>query len=171
MDKICITYRPFRQMIVLAYSTAALGICAFLLAGACIMRETVAVAVFATFGVALMLGVKHFYDMTNVIVLFMDSGISVLNDGKIKFTFMPWEDLLYARYYRSIKGFSYVALSKKPIDREWIKDMVMDNDLSKRICVDDNAIMLNLTYEDATEIRRVIAEKVPTICGGTDNWH
>lgn len=169
MDNRCIEFSPFRQMNVVAFLAMAMDIAAFWMAGWFFPRAKEASALFAVIGVSLIPVVKFFYDRSKATVIFEAEGVRILNDGKKKYCFIPWEDLQYASNYRSFKGFSYVALSKKPIDRECIKDMG-DNDLSKRICVDDNTILLNLSYEDTTEVQKIIAEKVPTVTCSVDKY-
>ena len=170
MDNRRIEFSPFRQFNVVVFLAMAMDIAVVWMSGWFFPAAKEASAFFAVIGVALIPAVKYSYDRSKTTVILEAGGVRILNDGKKKYRTILWEDLQYASYYRSFKGFSYVALSKKPIDREEIKDIVRGNDLSKKICVDDDTILLNLSYEDTAEVRQIIAEKVPAVICGVDNY-
>ncbi len=158
-----IEYRPYRVLTYCYWVLAACGMFFFVIAGANLQGNLETAVLFMIIGVANIFCTKLCHDVAMVTIFFKTDEIWVINDGKTRCSVTPWESLPYGYYSKNTKGQWCLTLSKEPLDRRQVKEIVNQHPFKLTVCTDDALMIYIDSTQDTTAIKKLISEKVPSI--------
>lgn len=163
MDNINIEFCPYRLYSPLACIFGVAGIFCIMLLGRFWeiwnILELLSCGILASLFIIAM---KYSYDLTKVTVFFESQGLRLINDRRIKYNYVSYQNLTCGYYCRSYRGDLFLVLSREPLTEKQLKRIANKNMFLERLYVED-AIVISIKREREEElfqIKEIISKKV-----------
>ena len=171
-----IEYRPFRAESWAFPVMLILTICDFVILGGILHDISFETFSNLNFGACffLLLGIvstwclKILYNDSNIVTLFELECLRIVGGKWNNYCCIPWEKVTYAYYTRNFKGFPYMVLSPKALDKKQLKKEINRSSFSAKLCIDSIIVIpINPLTDDnlkkILQIKEFIKQKIPNI--------
>ena len=165
INDVILIFKPYRSFAFAAYFAIVMEVFWLLILGGILFNsqqfsiDTLLFVLF--FAVSTAFLIKMSFDRKKIMIYFTEEGLHLINDGKITWRFVPWND--FTHMYRFIGSkCSYCVLSPEEKNKKQLKTIIRRIDLQSQITVGDVvAFPLNLAQknETVTRISEIIIEK------------
>jgi len=156
-----IKYCPYRETIYLIPFFGGISMLFLVFAGCCLqMGDYYGMSTLIILGIILLWIAKALYDLSNTIFLFETQGLRIFGGKTSDYKSVPWEEIKYACYIKSFKGFEYLVLSSSKLEYKQIKRFIEWNiGISKKNVEFFKAIPVNNCL-DRLQVETLIGGKI-----------
>lgn len=155
-----IIYHPHRSHIWFVPFSVGVGILSFIAAGYSLPRIDFFCFCFLAMGIPCFVLSKILYDSSNIAVFLEQDGLQIAERRNKISQRILWEEVSYAYFTRSYKGYSFVVLSPKALNKKQAQDFTNRGANASRVCVDFVLVIYVDATQDALRLKETIRSNV-----------